>query len=527
MTGAERQGYDRNGIALWLIREPHRNAQRADVVSERRANDNDPKAKGYELGDLQIVPTRRSSGAHPAVQASSVPAPSAPSASAAGAKPRGVRNLTLADGDMGPALELDTGALSPAAAARASLAERRAQPPRAPTPPAARVSATNSVPSGSAAAALDNFGASALDDFDEGFAQLPQLEVEKVERRSGDRVAAKEPVVDEALENERKEAEAVQALARFNAAPAGLLASAQYAVHVASRLIALRKERAAALEQQRLRAQEHQAALVALGQVLLAKATDKRMEPLRGKVAAVQDERAKVERADQGMVKTREGNQRALSLLQSEAEHLKEQLAPYLTAEKDALAAQRKAEEEVRRAQAMQKRVEIELRALESAASADEKRIDALNAQLEQREAAVQMLTSALALATEGLGAARRDLALKRGALDVNEEKQKRLEAENRTRELEAEGQQKAANGALSAALCELSEAARKQKLDALAPDQASQAQASERALEAAGIGVLRFDRALKLYDRKAALRGLALIAGVVVLAIVAMILRR
>lgn len=502
-------------------------------MSERRANDNDPKAKGYELGDLQIVPTRRSSGAHPAVQPS-VPAPSAPSTSATGAKPRGMpRNLTLADGDMGPALELDTGSLSPAAAARASLAERRAQPPRPPSGLNPRVSAPVSVPSASiptgaasAAAALNNFGGSALDDFDEGFAQLPQLDVEKVERRSGDRVAAKEPV-DEALENERKEAEAVRALARFNPAPAGLLASAQYAVHVTSRLLALRKERAAAVEQQRLRAEEHKAALVALGQALLTKAADKRMEPLRAKVAAVQDERAKVERADQGMEKTREGNQRALSLLQSEAEHLKEELQPYVAAEKDALAAQRKADEEVRRAQAMHKRVEIELRALESAASVDEKRIDALSAQLEQREAAVQMLTSGLALATEGLGAARRDLALKRGTLDMNEEKQKRLGAENRTRELEAEGQQKAANGALQAALCELSESARKQKLEVLAPEQAGKVQASERALEAAGVTVLRFDRALKLYDRKAALRGFALMAGVLVLAVVALILRR
>jgi hypothetical protein len=489
-------------------------------VSERRANDNDPKPKGYELGDLEIMPSRRASGAHAAVVAPP-PEPAPQAAKASGAKPaprRGMpRNLTLADGDIGPALELDMGPASPA--------ERRAEPPRAPSP-GAPPRVASAAASASAAAVMASFGeSSALDDFDQGFAQLPQLEVEKVDRRSGDRVVTKEPV-DEALENERKEAEAVHALARFQPAPDGLLASARYAVHVTSRVLALRKERATAIVAQQKRADEHKAALVALGQALMAKAGDKRMEPLRSKIAHVHDERTKLERADQGVEKTREGNQRALSLLQSEAEHLKEELAPYVAAEQEALAVQRKADEEVRRAQAMQKRVEIELRALESAAAVDEKRIDALNAQLEQRVAAVQMLSSGLALATDGLGKARRDLALKRGALDVNEEKQKRLEAESRARELEAEGHKQAANGAFEAALCELSDGARKLKLDALAAEPAAKVRTCESALESAGITVLRFERALKLYDRKAALRGYALMAGVLALAIAALILR-
>jgi hypothetical protein len=504
-------------------------------VSERRANDNDPKAKGYELGDLEIMPSRRSSGAHPAVP------PPSPAAQASTpqtkAAPRGVRNLTLADGDFGPALELDMGTTPSAAAPRASAAERRAQPPRAPSPSGQRMPAVSagtpsagvSVPSAgasSAAAALASYGtANALDDFDEGFAKLPELEVEKVERRSGDRVVAREPA-EVARETELNEADAVRALAAFNDAPDGLIASVQYALHVAGRLFSLRKERALALEQQRKAAEEHKAALVALGHALMKQAADKRMEPLRSKVAHVHDERAKVERADQGVERTREGNERALSLMRSEAEHLKEELEPYVAAEKEALGAQRKADEEVRRAQAMQKRVEIELRALETAATADEAKSDALHAQLEQREQAVTNLTAALGLANEALGKARRDLALKRGALDVNEEKQKRLEAESRARELEAEGHKQVANGAYEAALCDLSETARKQKLDALAAGEAAKVKASETALEAAALVVLRFDRALKLYDRKATIRGFAMIAGVIALAVVALVLR-
>jgi hypothetical protein len=515
-------------------------------VSERSANDNDPKPRGYELGDLEIVPTRRSSGAHvpvtpakPAAAAAKAPTPPASPAKPANRVPR---NLTLADGELGPALELDMGP-SQVAQARvaAPAAERRAQPPRAPTPPAGipraptppagipRGALAASAPSAgatSAAAALANFGnASALDDFDEGFAQLPQLDVEQVERRSGDRVATREPVAD-TRENELNEADAIQALARFNDPPLGLIASIPYAFHVAGRVFSLRKERALALEQQRLRADEHKAALVALGQALLTSATDKRMEPLRSKVAHVHDERAKVERADQGVERTREGNQRALNLLRSEAEHLKEELQPYVAAEQAALTVQRKADEEVRRAQAMQKRVEIELRALEAAAAVDEARIDALNSQLEQRQTAVQALAAPLAQATEELGKARRDLALKRGALDVNEEKQKRMEAESRARELEAEGHKHAANGAFEAALCELAEAARKLKLDALAPSNAAGVKTSESALEAAGFVVVRFDSALKLYDRKAVLRGFAMTAGIIALAVVALILR-
>jgi hypothetical protein len=378
----------------------------------------------------------------------------------------------------------------------------------------------------SAAAALDSFGnVGVLDDFDEGFAELPQLEVEKIERRSGDRVVAREPAED-ARENERKEAEAVQALARFNDAPDGLLASVQYTFHVASRLWSLRKERTAAVTQQRLRAEEHKAALVALGEALMSQANDKRMEPVKSQVAQVHGERAKVAHADQGVERTREGNQRALALMRSEADHLKEELEPYVAAEKEALGAQRKADEEVRRAQAMQKRVEIELRALEAATTVDAAKIDALNAQLEQREKNVEALTAVVTQMNEALGKARRDLALKRGALDVNEEKQKRLEAESRARELEAEGHKNAANGAYQAALCELSESARKQKLDALAPDSAAKVKASEAALEAADLAVLHFDRALTLYDRKTAVRGLLMVTGLVALVVAALLLR-
>ena len=131
-----------------------------------------------------------------------------------------------------------------------------------------------------------------------------------------------------------------------------------------------------------------------------------------------------------------------------------------------------------------------------------------------------------LGQASEALGKARRDLAMKRGALDANEEKQKRLEAESRARELEAEGQKQAANGAYEAALCALAEGARKQKLASLAPGLATKCEASEAALEAAGLSVLRFDHALKLYHRDTALKGFAVVAALLAFVVVALALR-
>lgn len=493
------------------------------MAQGKRADEDEPKGKGYEIGDLEVVRSGRVSGERPAVQLPPQ-APGPPPPPRAHAPSKGTpRNLTLADGDLGPALELDLG--SSVSLPRASLA----QPP---TAPRTSTSATALPPvhvSQPAAAVMASFGdGSALDDFDQGgFARLPSLDVEAVERRSAERVVAREPTPESpssALAKEREEREAIEGLADFGPTPRSWLSSVSYAARVAQRVWKLRRARGLAQEALRVCLTEHHAAMVAMGRALLLKAAEPRIEPLRAKITRVNEEQAKVDHADQGVSRTREGNDRAMALLRSEAEHLKEQLAPYLAAEQQAAQTQRKADEEVRRAQAMQKRVEIELRALETATAADPARVDALSAQLEQRREVVTTLGANLAQATEALGKTRRDLALSRGALDANEEKQKRLEAESRARENEAEGHKQVAHGAYEVALSELAEAAKKQQLGALAAEPEAHTKNTEREVEQAGAAVVRFDRALALYDRQAVIRG-AILFGAVVAGAIATIL--
>jgi hypothetical protein len=431
----------------------------------------------------------------------------------------------LADGDLSPALELDLGTpvnLPHASVPQPSVAPRRST--SATSLPAVHMSQP-------AAAALASFGDSSPldDDFEGGFTSLPSIDVEPVERRSAERVVAREPSPDSpasALAKERDEREAVSALADFGPTPRSWLASVSYTARVAQRVFKLHRARGLAKEALRLCLTEHHAALVAMGRELLLKAADPRVDPLRAKIARVHEEQAKVDHAAQGVSRTREGNERAMALLRSEAEHLKEQLAPYLAAEQQAAQAQRKVEEEVRRAQAMQKRVEIELRALETATSVDPARLDALSAQLEQRREVVTTLNANLAESSEALGKSRRDLALSRGALDANEEKQKRLEGESRAREAEAEGHKQVAHGAYEVTLSELAEAAKKLKLAALVAEAEARTQNTEREVEQAGATVVRFDRALTLYDRDAVMRGAILFASVVVGLIATLMLR-
>jgi hypothetical protein len=492
------------------------------VAAGNRANDKDGTPADYRLGDLEIAPAGRNSGSieRPADGAVNVPA------NANGAPGRGgaPRNLTLADSDLGgPALELD---LAPQPAGRRS-SPRQAVPPGAAKPDGAKTIAHNSN-----ASVLDSFGENSLgDDFEDGnFAKLPALDLEQVERRSGDRVVVREATPQSAKTkqaNEASELELSRTLAGFGDAPGGLIASVRYALHVTRRLIALRGERAAQELQVQQRAQEHNAASAAMGQALMAIANQPSMEPLRSKVARVHDERAKVEKAGVHMERTREDNQRVAAALEQEATALRQKLEPFLVREKEAAEAQRRADEEVRRAQAMQKRVEIELRALnEAGAQPDSPRLVALEMQLTQRRGVVGALLETLGSANEVLGQARRELALSRGSLDAVEEKQKRLMAAVRAREAEVEGQKRAADGAFEAALRELADAARLQKLEALVQPAADGVRQSEAALNEAGNQLMRFDRALKLYAGSAVFKGYALMVAIVALGIAAWVLR-
>lgn len=480
------------------------------MAAGNRANDGEQKKGDYELGDLELVPSRRAS----------VPQPSAPLPAndqrAAPARTGGVpRNLTLADDAIGPALELDL----PSAPARGT--KPRATHITAPATPTAKAAAP---------AAVTSFGRDALDDdFEQGgFAKLPAIEVEQVERRSNERVTAKESLPDETKRKELEESTRVVELAAYGSQPQGIIACARYAVHVTTRIIALHRGRKDALGELKKRADELHDAFVTMGSALMKLSADKRLEPLRSKVAKVLDEQSKVEAASTSVERTRGDNQRAVSALDEEAAQLRKKLEPYVARERDALAAQRKADEEVRRAQAMLKRVEIELRAIvDAGTNKDPGRILALNEQQEQRRGVVDALTPALMLANDELGQARRELALQRGALDALEERRKQLNNEAAAREATVEGQKKMADGALSHALRELAEGAREQKLTALVQEPSKLVSQREQAWQEANTVVNRHDRALKLYDKQAVIKGYVLMVGIFAALIALFVMRR
>jgi hypothetical protein len=489
---------------------------RRDGVASKRANEEEGKAANYRIGDLEIAPAGRQSGERPLERNKPPAPPAAPVNTNATPKRAGApRNLTLADGDAaGPALELDFGS--------------------GPLPklPQARTPAGAASNSNAGASVLESFGEkNALgDDFEDGFANLPALEVEKVERKPEPRASQREgaPQPGKAkLSAEAAELQEVRALAGFGDAPDGLITSVRYAVHVTRRLFTLRGERAAAQQEVQKRAHEHNAALAAMGQALMAIASQPTMEPLRSKVARVFDERAKVEKAGVDVEKAREDNQRAAAALEQEASVLREKLEPFVVREKQASEAQKRADEEVRRAQAMQRRAEIELRALNEASdSPDPRRLEALELQLTQRRGVVAALLETLDQANVVLGQARHELALQRGSLDVVEDRRKRLTAATRAREAEVEGQKRAADGALDATLRELAEAARQHKLEGLVPSSAETARQTEAALNQAGGRMVRFDRALTLYDRSAVIKGYGLLLAIAAGLIAVLVLR-
>ena len=375
-----------------------------------------------------------------------------------------------------------------------------------------------------------SFGDALDDNFDEGFADLPAIEVEHVATPSAERAPVRDSVRESSPEDPRAkaqhEARLVADLADYGDLPKGIVACVRYAARVGSRVLKLRKERAIVQRTVQQHSAAHHAALVALGHGVMALASDKRIEALRSQVALVLDERSKAERAGESAQQTRGDNQREIDELQDKITEQQHRFSPFLDAEKAAQVAQHKADEELRRAQAMQKRIEIELRALGEAGTADEARCHALTAQLEQRRGGVAELTSALTRANETLGRARRELALEKGALDILAERRKQLENAGRARVTEAEGQRQAADGAHDMALRALAEAARAQSLSRLMPEAEELAVTREAELQRAGESLVRFDRALALYDRAAVLKGVGLVAAILVAAITLLVLR-
>lgn len=471
------------------------------VAQGNRANDGEQPVSGYELGDLEIVPSRRGSIERPSLTDPANDQQRAP------ARTGGVpRNLTLADDSLGPALELDV----PAAPVRGGIAR--------PQPPAPSV-------------AKPSFGNDSFDDDDDfeqnAFATLPSIDVEPVQRHSNERVVVRESAPVDPKKREAEEAKRVVELAAFGDVPRGIVDCARYAVHVTSRIVKLHRGRNGAVSELRQCVEQYHDALETMGRALLGMASDKRLDGLRGKLARVNDEQSKAHEASSSVERTRDDNQRAVTALDEEAAALNQKLEPYRARERDALVAQRKADEEARRAQAMLKRVEIELRAvMESETQKNPARILALNEQQEQRKGAVDALNAALLRADDELGQARRELALQRGSLDALEERRKQLGSQAAQREAAVQGQKKVADGALAEALRELAEAAREQRLAVLVPEPAALVAQREKPVQEANDTLVRFDRALTLYDRQSVIKGYALMAAILVAGIALLVLR-
>lgn len=500
----------------------------------KRANDNGGRPGDYELGDLQIVSSPRRSSVQPPNHAPV--ARGSQGMHAVAAHVGAPRTLTLDDDDEGPALELDTDYAARSApisrpAFEAPTARggpgvsRGVAPPARPAPPGARGVGPGSAPVLASAPTLELGPFEDDDDFENGFSDLPALEMEPVASRV-QRAPVRETAPEDPRTKEQREAKLVADLADFGDRPSGWISCVRYAARVGSRLWKLRTGRELVMHDLAELGAHHHAALVAMGQQLIALSGDKRLEPLRGYLARVQEERSKLERAGASIAATCDENQRSMEQLAEKLALQEQQLAPFLAREKDAEAAQRKADEDQRRAQAMLKRGEIELRGLHDASVPDTARIEALTQKLEQRRSAMEGLGLAVARSNELLGRARREVALERGALDVLREQHKQLENASRAREAEAEGQRSAASGAHDLALRDLAEAARTQRLCALVPAAEQEVQDRAAPLQEANELLVRFDRALALYHRPSVYKGLALVAGIATSAVALLVLR-
>jgi hypothetical protein len=411
-------------------------------------------------------------------------------------------------------LELDVGALRPTAK-KGAAGKKEAAPakPGAPAKPATQA----------AGAADMGFGGKDLGD---GFGEPedgPALEVEQIERKA-DRVTAKGTDAKAADKAEQlKEEQAARELAGFGDSPENLIENVKYAIHVARRLLVLKKEREkVSLDANGLEADYH-TALVEMGQALMTMQTDAKAAPLRSRIAAVIDANAKVTTADATMSKTREANLQAIQNLEREAAELTKALTPFMEAEQAAERTYKRCDDEVKRAEAHIKRAEIELRAAIEAKTETTKVEDA-RAALELRKISLNDLESARTQAGQVLGQKRKELALSRGNLDRLEEKKKELQEAAKEKEAEVEQHAKEAEGGHAAALRSLALYCIEQKLQELVPERHEWVKEVEGAYTEAKKVVKRYDRALTMYERPDVIKGWALMGGVLLLFVAALV---
>ena len=372
---------------------------------------------------------------------------------------------------------------------------------------------------------MDGFGTRDLGDDAFGDGALLELD-EPVPRRAPPGPAARAPAArDNAAVGSTVPKDAnpnllvtLQELAGFGPPPGGLVSSGRYAIHVGLRLLALRKERKRVLSTVTEAEAEHRSALERLGEELSTRAQG--VQPLKSQLDAVSATLQQLSRADEQLSQARDESRVALAELARSRAALEQEIAPFVEAERVALGALRKAEEDLKRAQAWLKRVEIELRALQEAeVEADPNKVAALEQQRSQREDSVAAAEAALAPLQEKHGLAKRELSAQRARLDAVDQQRRGLEAGAAERETSIGKQTQAAGDEHRTALRNLAEAARERGLTG-GGEREARVDASARHLEQTRTALDHVERARDLYDHAGVRNGVLLLVALLGLAV-------
>jgi hypothetical protein len=315
------------------------------------------------------------------------------------------------------------------------------------------------------------------------------------------------------LDEERR----ARALADYGVAESGI-DPARYLIHVGLRMVALRRARAPVEHRASELAEAYEGALKELGRALLNDQAVLAHEGLAERVLLVRTRQGELEKVQQDSRAAIAKEAGAAEQLSQQANQLRSELEPYQAAERQAEAVRAKAEAAVKRQRAKVQRAEIELRALSKASlPPPPERVQSIESERTQQQQELDGLDAALQQANAALGRARRELALRQGTLTEIERKQRQQESASRAQVRGHEASVARAEHALSAVLVGLAEAA-----DAVGVAQAAHAQVarlreSELALDEVVDQLACYDRALRMYDREAVIRGASMWLGVLV----------
>ena len=308
-------------------------------------------------------------------------------------------------------------------------------------------------------------------------------------------------------------------LADFGEPPQGLVASAGYVIRVAKRIRVLVRERHAIEQRAAQERGEHQVALAALGRALARDAVVLGHAALEDPRARVQALEAELAQRTQAALGARAQEQAALSSLATQRATLAAELAPFLTVEREALAAHARSEAELKRKRAHEQRIDIELRALARASTPPpEDRRPRLEREQRERAADVAAARASHDECARVLGLARRELILRRGQLDALTQEQDRRAVQARSLDARLELDVTRARDALDADLSALAQAARQLGLTSASSDEVARVTRCETRLDELASRLSAYDRALTLYDMGGLIKG-ALVWSSLVLA--------